>query len=327
MVAGMAAVKAATDKPFGVDLLTAMPGDLAAQVEQVIEGGASVFVAGLGVPADVVELCHRNQVLVVNMCGKVDHARRARDTGCDLVVARAPRRADTPVSSRPCRSSPRSSTRWVRRSGGRGRRDLRRSRARGSARARRGRGVDRTRIIATPEARRWPATRMRCSGRVRTARSSRGPTRERRCRWSQRVHPVLRGARRGAHPVPRPTRPVDQGRGVPFGWGRRDARCRPCPRVYPTGQGWVRSVRWCRRGGSLPGWWRRRSGCSPASGLRVAGGAGGSVVAAGRGSPGSDGGGEEAAGRREGSPRSTTSGHVMYIYIIIHHRGNYPLAV
>jgi enoyl-[acyl-carrier protein] reductase II len=70
-----------------VDLLTAMPGDLVRQVEQVIEGGASVFVAGLGVPADVVDLCHRNGVLVVNMCGKVDHARRALDAGCDLVVA------------------------------------------------------------------------------------------------------------------------------------------------------------------------------------------------------------------------------------------------
>jgi enoyl-[acyl-carrier protein] reductase II len=53
----------------------------------VIEGGASVFVAGLGVPAAVVELCHRHGVLVVNMCGKVDHARRALDAGCDLVVA------------------------------------------------------------------------------------------------------------------------------------------------------------------------------------------------------------------------------------------------
>jgi enoyl-[acyl-carrier protein] reductase II len=87
LVAEMSAVKAATSKPFGVDLLTAMPGDLAAQVEKVIEGGASVFVAGLGVPADAIELCHRNDVLVVNMCGKVDHARRARDAGCDLVVA------------------------------------------------------------------------------------------------------------------------------------------------------------------------------------------------------------------------------------------------
>src|SRR5438477_4579623 len=87
MEAEMAAVKQATDKPFGVDLLTAMPGDMASQVERVIAGGASVFVAGLGVPADVIDLCHRHGVLVVNMCGKVQHARRAVDAGCDLVVA------------------------------------------------------------------------------------------------------------------------------------------------------------------------------------------------------------------------------------------------
>lgn len=87
MVAEMAAVRQGTDKPFGVDLLTAMPGDLTSQVESVIEGGASVFVAGLGVPSTVVELCHRHDVLVVNMCGKVDHALRAVDAGCDIVVA------------------------------------------------------------------------------------------------------------------------------------------------------------------------------------------------------------------------------------------------
>lgn len=87
MVAEMSAVRAATDKPFGVDLLTAMPGDLEAQVAEVVKGGASVFVAGLGVPADVVDLCHQHGVVVVNMCGKVDHARRARDAGCDIVVA------------------------------------------------------------------------------------------------------------------------------------------------------------------------------------------------------------------------------------------------
>lgn len=87
MVKEIAAVRAATDKPFGVDLLTAMPGDLVGQVGQLIEGGASVFVAGLGVPAAAVELCHHHDVLVVNMCGKVDHARRARDAGCDIVVA------------------------------------------------------------------------------------------------------------------------------------------------------------------------------------------------------------------------------------------------
>jgi enoyl-[acyl-carrier protein] reductase II len=70
-----------------VDLLTAMPGDLVGQVEDIIEGGASVFVAGLGVPSEVVELCHRSGLLVINMCGKVDHARRAVDAGCDIVVA------------------------------------------------------------------------------------------------------------------------------------------------------------------------------------------------------------------------------------------------
>ena len=87
MVAEIAEVRKRTDKPFGVDLLTAMPGDLPSQVEQVIEGGASVFVAGLGVPAEAVDLCHRHGVLVVNMCGKVAHARRALDAGCDIVVA------------------------------------------------------------------------------------------------------------------------------------------------------------------------------------------------------------------------------------------------
>jgi enoyl-[acyl-carrier protein] reductase II len=87
MVAEMRKVRELTSKPFGVDLLTAMPGDMAGQVEAIIEGGASVFVAGLGVPTEVVELCHRHGLLVINMCGRVDHARRAVDAGCDIVVA------------------------------------------------------------------------------------------------------------------------------------------------------------------------------------------------------------------------------------------------
>jgi enoyl-[acyl-carrier protein] reductase II len=87
MVAEIAAVRSATDRPFGVDLLTAMPGNLTEQVELVIEGGASAFVAGLGVPGEVVDLCHRHGLVVVNMCGKVRHAVRAVEAGCDLVVA------------------------------------------------------------------------------------------------------------------------------------------------------------------------------------------------------------------------------------------------
>jgi enoyl-[acyl-carrier protein] reductase II len=87
MVEEMRAVRALTDKPFGVDLLTAMPGDLVGQVQQVIDNGASVFVAGLGVPRDVVDLCHRHGLVVINMCGKVRHAIAAVEAGCDIVVA------------------------------------------------------------------------------------------------------------------------------------------------------------------------------------------------------------------------------------------------
>ncbi|MEY2454226.1 MAG: hypothetical protein QOD92_3800 [Acidimicrobiaceae bacterium] len=87
MVDEIRKVRELTDQPFGVDLLTAMPTDMLAQVELLIEEGASVFVAGLGVPAAAVELCHRHGVLVANMCGKVVHARNAVDAGCDFVIA------------------------------------------------------------------------------------------------------------------------------------------------------------------------------------------------------------------------------------------------
>src|SRR6185312_9548438 len=70
-----------------VDLLTAASRDMGAQVEKIVEAGANVFVAGLGVPRDVIEQCHRSGLLVANMCGKVDHARRAGGAGCDLVIA------------------------------------------------------------------------------------------------------------------------------------------------------------------------------------------------------------------------------------------------
>jgi len=87
MVDEIARVREQTAKPFGVDLLTAAPQDLDAKVNAIIDGGATVFVAGLGVPRDVVELCHRRNVLVVNMCGKVRHAVAAVEAGCDIVVA------------------------------------------------------------------------------------------------------------------------------------------------------------------------------------------------------------------------------------------------
>ena len=83
----MAKVRASTTKPFGVDLLTAMPGQVERGIQSVIEGGASIFVAGLGVPREVIDLLHANNVLVGSMCGKVRHAVSAVASGVDFVVA------------------------------------------------------------------------------------------------------------------------------------------------------------------------------------------------------------------------------------------------
>jgi enoyl-[acyl-carrier protein] reductase II len=87
LTAEMAAVRAATAKPYGVDLLTAAPQDFEAKVNAIADAGATVYVAGLGVPRELVELCHQRNLLVVNMCGKVRHATSAVAAGCDVVVA------------------------------------------------------------------------------------------------------------------------------------------------------------------------------------------------------------------------------------------------
>jgi enoyl-[acyl-carrier protein] reductase II len=83
----MAQTRELTDKPFGVDLLTAVPGQLEAGIQAVIDGGATAFVAGLGVPREVIDELHRHNVLVGSMAGKVRHAVAAVETGCDFVVA------------------------------------------------------------------------------------------------------------------------------------------------------------------------------------------------------------------------------------------------
>jgi len=87
LVEEIAAVRAITSKPFGVDLLTALPGQVSSGIPAVINGRARLFVAGLGVPRDVVDELHANNILVGSMCGKVRHAIGAVASGCDLVVA------------------------------------------------------------------------------------------------------------------------------------------------------------------------------------------------------------------------------------------------
>lgn len=83
----IAKTRALTDRPFGVDLLTAFPDSLDRNIDLIIEGGATALVAGLGIPTRVIDTCHRHGILVMSMCGKVNHARRAVDAGCDVVIA------------------------------------------------------------------------------------------------------------------------------------------------------------------------------------------------------------------------------------------------
>lgn len=87
MVREIALVREHTDKPFGVDLLAAVPERMIDDTDAIVKGGASLFVAGLGVPRDVIAKCHDGGVLVASMCGKVRHAIAAVEAGCDLVIA------------------------------------------------------------------------------------------------------------------------------------------------------------------------------------------------------------------------------------------------
>lgn len=85
--AQMRQVRELTDRPFGVDLLAALPEQMIAAIDVIIEEGASSFIAGLGVPGPVIGKCHDAGVKVVSMCGRVEHATRAEEAGCDMVVA------------------------------------------------------------------------------------------------------------------------------------------------------------------------------------------------------------------------------------------------
>jgi enoyl-[acyl-carrier protein] reductase II len=87
LVSEIRATKELTSRPFGVDLLTALPAQMLESVDVLIDEDVPVFVAALGVPREVIQRCHDHNVLVVNMCGKVRHAVAAVEAGCDLVVA------------------------------------------------------------------------------------------------------------------------------------------------------------------------------------------------------------------------------------------------
>lgn len=83
----MRRVRELTDKPFGVDLLAAMPETLEAAVDVIIDEGAKAFISGLGVPFPILKRLKDAGLLVMNMCGTVRHAVKAAEAGCDAVVA------------------------------------------------------------------------------------------------------------------------------------------------------------------------------------------------------------------------------------------------
>ncbi|HWD25694.1 MAG TPA: nitronate monooxygenase family protein [Rhizomicrobium sp.] len=84
----MKVVRDLTDKPFGVDLLAAVPESLERTADIIIEGGAKAFISGLGVPPPhLVKKFHDAGLKVMNVNGTVKHARSAEAGKLDAVVA------------------------------------------------------------------------------------------------------------------------------------------------------------------------------------------------------------------------------------------------
>ena len=83
----LARVRSLTDKPFGVDLLHAINDNPVEEVKRIIDGGATSFAAGLGVPKRVMGMCHEAGLKVITVTATVKHARMAAEAGCDLIVA------------------------------------------------------------------------------------------------------------------------------------------------------------------------------------------------------------------------------------------------
>jgi len=79
--------RALTRKPFGVDLLMAVPEMVQEQIKVIFEEEIPVFVSGLAVPEGLVERAKKEGMKVISMIGKVAHALRAEAAGVDVIVA------------------------------------------------------------------------------------------------------------------------------------------------------------------------------------------------------------------------------------------------
>ncbi|WP_339831978.1 nitronate monooxygenase family protein [uncultured Parvibaculum sp.] len=83
----MKKVRDLTDKPFGVDLLAAVPESLERTADVMIEEGATAFISGLGVPNNILKKLHDAGMKVMNVCGTVKHAVSGEQAGLDAVIA------------------------------------------------------------------------------------------------------------------------------------------------------------------------------------------------------------------------------------------------
>lgn len=84
----MRKVRQLTKKPFGVDLLAAVPESLEKAADIIIEEGAAAFISGLGIPPrHLVDRFHAAGLKVLNVCGTVRHAKAGEDGGLDAVIA------------------------------------------------------------------------------------------------------------------------------------------------------------------------------------------------------------------------------------------------
>ncbi len=84
----MRRVRELTKKPFGVDLLAAVPESLERTADIIIDEGAAAFISGLGVPPPhLIKKFHDAGLKVMNVCGTVKHAKAGEAGGLDAVIA------------------------------------------------------------------------------------------------------------------------------------------------------------------------------------------------------------------------------------------------
>jgi enoyl-[acyl-carrier protein] reductase II len=77
--------KAATDKPFGVNI-PLLRGDAEELIKVTIEEGVKIVFSSAGHPGKFIKVLKENDIKVVHVIPSVKHALKAEEVGCDAVV-------------------------------------------------------------------------------------------------------------------------------------------------------------------------------------------------------------------------------------------------